>query len=561
MKPSGPIRAPAFGARPSRLAAGFALALGATAPAACSPPDDVSAARQASDPAPHTAQTDAAPPAPTPDSPALAQPSAEAVTNPATSIDTTDPAAAPAAVPTPARPGFADAAEPWPVPRGPLGGGFGATYGETWQTLDLDGDRRPDLAWLGLLRTDTTGVPQIEPWSDDAGPHWRVFRNTGQGFELDATRWALPTDLERTLGHTTLTVFPNDVIDVDGDRRPDLVALGRPWDLAGQAQPWRDAEGHAVWLVFRNTGQGFAAEPRELRLPPALPVTATRGATYLTTDLQGDGLLDLVVLGELAADGSLRPFEDGATRYWRLYRGLPGGFAAEPLWWTLPAALVDGPPWLSAPLDDASWMLADLDGDGRDDLLRTGLPTARGDYEVLRDGGQAHWEVYLNDGTGFAAGFRLRVPDNVDPRGFATSHSVRQPVPAGAPVVASWALQDVDGDAQPELVDQGVWLNSALLAPHGRADETSWKVYAQTTEGRRGFSRQALRWHLPDGVALEPLTAPPMQPTWTAMDLDGDGVLDLVRTGQWVTTIDGPRLETRQSEGRSWWLWHRGSAR
>jgi hypothetical protein len=109
-----------------------------------------------------------------------------------------------------------------------------------WTLRDLDGDRLPDLVFTS-------------PGREALAPYWGVYRNTGTRFAEAAVAWTLPDgepEFVAASGPDDWSVYndPNfvfrgnwDLIDLDGDRRPDLVVWG--YDASG---------GDPVWHVSFN---------------------------------------------------------------------------------------------------------------------------------------------------------------------------------------------------------------------------------------------------------------------------------------------------------------------
>ncbi|PWS38827.1 hypothetical protein DFH01_06140 [Falsiroseomonas bella] len=215
---------------------------------------------------------------------------------------------------------------------------------------DLDGDGRLDLVAIG----------------SDGGFRLSVWRNTGTGFEpftafegQPIPAWGIPT-----LG------------DLDGDGLADIVigAVAR------------------AFSAYRNAGTGWEALPGD----PFAGVNAPAGAAPALGDLDGDGLLDLVLGGR---DGTLLAWRNTGTGF--------VAFATNPF---------DG----ISVTESSAPSLGDLDGDGLLDLVL-------GD----EDGGLSVWR---NTGAGFQA-------LAANPFTGATLSAVSKP-----------AIGDVDGDGRADLI-------------------------------------------------------------------------------------------------------------
>ncbi|MCA9526211.1 MAG: VCBS repeat-containing protein, partial [Myxococcales bacterium] len=225
--------------------------------------------------------------------------------------------------------GFAAASVDWPVPADlgspengvaslesrPQGVGY-----RHWTTVDIDGDGRPDLV------STAQNVAPLFPgaqWTTQAYGHpdhlhWRVWHNTGDGFAPAAAKWPVPADLGAPETGPALLDSPTTslgaphwrTLDLDGDRRPDLVSPAQnvPPLFAG-AEATAQVYGHPDdqhWRVWRNTGAGFAPAATPWPVPAAAgpPETgpaflASRPSTigyphWTVIDLDGDGHLDLI---------------------------------------------------------------------------------------------------------------------------------------------------------------------------------------------------------------------------------------------------------------------------
>jgi hypothetical protein len=120
----------------------------------------------------------------------------------------------------------------------------------TFSLIDINGDARPDL----VTTASVSSVP--------ATPHWDVALNTGSGFAPEAP-WAVPALSRQDLTRAWHPTHAYQVMDLDGDGRPDLVRARDPQtDVPGQWQTYGGAS-MPHWRVYRGQEAGFAAEPTE----------------------------------------------------------------------------------------------------------------------------------------------------------------------------------------------------------------------------------------------------------------------------------------------------------
>ena len=189
------------------------------------------------------------------------------------------------------------------------------------------------------------------------------------------------------------------MVDTNGDGLRDIVELN--WCGLGEL-------GRTQWRVFEASPTGFATTPTLWQLPPN-PVSGDWGwvqvstynepCRYDTTDLTGDGFLD-IVLTSGCEDEQL------GVDYWTVYPGSNQGFVAPPMEWSLPERTRDsaspsefpllsesGPCWGDG-ASFSSYYLDDLDGDGDPDLVEYSLCSGT-------SLGVSHWNVFRNNGTAF----------------------------------------------------------------------------------------------------------------------------------------------------------------
>ncbi len=375
---------------------------------------------------------------------------------------------------------------------------------------DLTGDGLPDLVQLSDCDDDTVG--QVT---------WRVWPGEEAGFG-DEIAWALPDGYAAGafVGASRDDAACDDgdlpawrLADLDGDGRDDLVITESCAD---------DTLADGAWLVFANTGLGFGAGvrrelgggySREAFVAPRSTAVCAAGANrpaWGLVDIDGDGPLDLVITQSCTVG------EVGGT-YWQVLDNDGSAFGAGTTWFVPPEV---GATSLESPTNGCPaqmvHFLLDVEGDGRPDLV-----VPRPCEEEGSD-----WRVYTNKGTSYSlVDERRAAPLYLN--FFVTARERMAPdCDVGAP---AWVLDEVTGDGRVDLTMTANCLDATV-------GETRWDRWAATADGWTEHAPIALPDGYSPGTFLGSAGSDPgcggtaSRPAWLRVDLDGNGVPELVVT-------------------------------
>lgn len=361
--------------------------------------------------------------------------------------------------------------------------------GVAW-AVDLDGDGRLDIALEGrrlnrivsfFAGPDGTfgpariAIPAVTDrlessgtWIDlgDDGILDFVSVSTGVLFDPKNARVFLGDGTGR-LRAGPIVFAPSSLIDVetlqtrdmDGDGDDDLVFMDESRGVFGWYE--QDATGALTLVATASPGPNFSYfSPR-----------------YALGDLDGDGLVDVVV--NAGRQGGGNPRVDELTVHLAL---AGGGFAA-------PVLLAEFP--FPSPLRDTNGLfVVDVDGDGDEDIVRSGTSAGPSD-SIL--------EAYLGDGTGTFAAPVVLLTTDTGPR----------------------ALQDLDGDGRVDVL--------GLSRPNVTGGTSLFWFQGQAAGGFAAPVRLA-------ADVDEVLGS-------TVADVDQDGDLDLIVLRQDTNQIDWVELK------------------
>ncbi len=284
--------------------------------------------------------------------------------------------------------GFAPSPTPWSV-RGVVEDEWGppvgsecpsiraTTLGESVahakaDVLDIDGDGFPDYvtAWGWSPSMPFWDVHRGRP-PDATNPEWRF--DPPMQFPAPAGYLRLTESQQSLLGFDDGTADKADLIDMNGDGRPDFVAI----------------QGREI-LIWHNDGSRFAPTPMRFDSPWKVLRFTTRHGLQIAglADMNGDGLTDQVLTRDPRVGSAY-------TGKWLVMINT-GNDVVGPLEWSLPGSLC-GWNGIQMALDNGRGNvvrdLIDLNGDGLPDVIEA-CSTSTGDSGT--------WKVWFNRGAGFA---------------------------------------------------------------------------------------------------------------------------------------------------------------
>lgn len=288
--------------------------------------------------------------------------------------------------------------------------------------VDLDGDGRPDVA-------------VAQPSSSSL----RIFRNTHASGNVSSASLTSALNLYIPSGASLQDVA---AADLNGDGKPDLAVVGI----------------YGVKLLQNSSVSGTISLFPAVTLP--VPDTARFGVQSVKiADVDGDGWPDLVCGGDQIV----------------VYRnqGLGGTLSAS--------SFAAGVVYFPAGASGSDLAIADLDGDGKPDVLTSGYPAA---FIILRN---------------------TATPGTINAASFAAPLQIALPT-----LCSALAAADLDGDGKPELI----------VAAGG--------LYVFPNQSAVG-SLSAASFGAPASV---PLPSSPQISRLAVGDLNGDGWLDLAITSR-----------------------------
>jgi hypothetical protein len=313
-------------------------------------------------------------------------------------------------------------------------------------------------------------------------------------------------------------------LDVSGDGVPDLVIPRSP----ATGAVWNTGSG-PFWSVHPGGRGGFAATATSWPVPANAALQQGYNATvvsqaqpplqWATTDVNGDGLPDLVHTANPLSGGPYASLTSMTNDGWLVHRGMATGFGPSGFTFGVPrlAGLAGGIDRGSSDTMGRRWTTALLTADRLPDLVVTADPATDAVWNLA---GQPQWLVCPGSSTGFAgasACARVSVPSSGTSTGFRSAFA------------SGWALVDLTGDGRAELV-QTQSPSTGQPFQNLALNRSYWRVWLNTSSSvsTAALSVAHVEWYVPN-TAFNALSGATANTSWQVLDLTGDDVPELVQ--------------------------------
>ncbi len=329
----------------------------------------------------------------------------------------------------------------------------------------------------------------------------------------------------------------------------------------------------ALLVATNSLGQGFGTTAANWPIPVGGVTNGGNNLGYFLTgqtvassydigsknwvvmDINGDAKMDLVITSEKMSNGSTTVYSPTSTPYWKVYLGTGTAFSSTVTNWSIPAggATLGGTNlgfYLTAIVTASSydvgstnWVVMDMNGDARPDLVITSEKMSNGNTTVYSPTSNPYWKVYLNTGTSFSSiptnwlvpvGGQINGGTNLGFRFTANTSASSYDIGT-----TNWELLDLNADNRPDLVMYSEKMSNGNTTVYSPTSSPYWKIYLNTGSA---FSSSVTNWpvpvggHISGGVNLGfRFTASSSAPSydigttnWELVDMNGDKRPDLL---------------------------------
>jgi hypothetical protein len=260
------------------------------------------------------------------------------------------------------------------LPRGDASPGTSPAYhARDVKIADVDLDGRPDIVLTWDDPTSVTPFGLANPGADQARVATRVLINSGNGFYVDRTSTWMPNGGADEYWQADRLALA----DLNGDGYPDLVLVHRESVDAYTGSATYARSALRVLMNRGAIGPGFV-DVTSTALP-SVPLAGTkddnlRGAAIAVLDVDGDGVLDIVV----GTDAALAAGSGGAARSTRFLRGAAGAKFSDAGFFLPPTTRDTG--------EANDLVVGDFDGDGGRSLVfvSKSAPAKSALWQILR---------------------------------------------------------------------------------------------------------------------------------------------------------------------------------
>ena len=367
---------------------------------------------------------------------------------------------------------FSPTAIQWNIPASSDWYEFRMSY-EYHNVIDVNGDNKPDFVDTENQATEST----YDVFLNGSQKYWKVYLNTGSGFSATATQWNIPASSDWY--EFRMSYEYHNVIDMNGDNKPDFVdteneATESSFDVFLNGS-------QKYWKVYLNTGSGFSPTPIQWNIPASSDWYEFRMSYeyHNVIDMNGDLKPDFVDTENQATESTFDVFLNGSQKYWKVFLNNGSGFSATATQWNIPM-MSD---FSEFRLASEYHTVIDMDGDRKPEFVDTENHATESTYDVFVTGGQKHWKVYANNGSGFqAAATQWNIPMVSDASDYRLTYDYHTVV-------------DMNGDLKPEFIDSE---NEAIESSYQvflNGSQKYWKVYLNNSPAlgtdvmtQRGFA-------------------------------------------------------------------------